>query len=447
MKKLVCEVCGSTDLVKQDGLFVCQHCGTKYTLDEVKNLLSDGSVEVQVQNSVQPDNLMLLAESSFKSGNYAQAEDFCNQILAINGSDYAAWKLKGEAINCQITGTNNRIDEVYNCIMTSYDVLDETGKDAHREEIMFSLKACLEGEIDFSLQLLESHRPTETICSKVKTTFLNCASKVVTSYEKLGYPEAETAEYREYIKAYFIRKVNQTCQNSWTTTVYYNYYRGGWTDEFHPTKEILGTFRDESMQLVYLLDFVTGIFADTTPSSDKISNYTLQKTILSKLVGAIGYKRMVSTTTNGYGAVIKREEYWQADVSLSSSDIASIKDRMDSVDIQMAKVDTATRERLLAQWKKEREELTMPLWNIGDLWGFLGTFGVVAAVCVALRFLVNFLMDADMALSYIDLIWVALFAIVEISTIVSVIKEKKEIRAANTAKTMRLNKKIREVSN
>jgi DNA-directed RNA polymerase subunit RPC12/RpoP len=37
MKQIVCEACGSKDLVKQDGIFVCQHCNTKYLAEEEKN--------------------------------------------------------------------------------------------------------------------------------------------------------------------------------------------------------------------------------------------------------------------------------------------------------------------------------------------------------------------------------------------------------------------------
>jgi len=33
-----CEVCGSSDLIKENGVFVCKDCGMKYTLDEVKKL-------------------------------------------------------------------------------------------------------------------------------------------------------------------------------------------------------------------------------------------------------------------------------------------------------------------------------------------------------------------------------------------------------------------------
>ena len=48
------------------------------------------------------ENLLNLARSSFNSENYAQAEEFCNQVIAINSANYEAWKLKGEAINFQI---------------------------------------------------------------------------------------------------------------------------------------------------------------------------------------------------------------------------------------------------------------------------------------------------------------------------------------------------------
>lgn len=41
MKRITCELCGSAEVVKQDGVFVCQSCGAKYTLDEAKQLLKD----------------------------------------------------------------------------------------------------------------------------------------------------------------------------------------------------------------------------------------------------------------------------------------------------------------------------------------------------------------------------------------------------------------------
>ncbi len=38
MKQLTCKMCGSNDLVKQDGVFVCQNCGCKYSVEEAKKM-------------------------------------------------------------------------------------------------------------------------------------------------------------------------------------------------------------------------------------------------------------------------------------------------------------------------------------------------------------------------------------------------------------------------
>ena len=36
MKKMICEVCGESDFLKENGVFVCQTCGMKYSLAESK---------------------------------------------------------------------------------------------------------------------------------------------------------------------------------------------------------------------------------------------------------------------------------------------------------------------------------------------------------------------------------------------------------------------------
>lgn len=40
MKQLICEMCGSADLVKQEGVFVCQECGCKYSVEEAKKMMT-----------------------------------------------------------------------------------------------------------------------------------------------------------------------------------------------------------------------------------------------------------------------------------------------------------------------------------------------------------------------------------------------------------------------
>lgn len=49
MQKLQCEVCGGNELVKEGEYFVCQHCGTKYTKESLKEMMNL-NVKVEVND-------------------------------------------------------------------------------------------------------------------------------------------------------------------------------------------------------------------------------------------------------------------------------------------------------------------------------------------------------------------------------------------------------------
>jgi len=87
MKVLQCELCGSNDLLKQDGVFVCQYCGTKYTLEEARKMMIDGTVSVtgtvQIDNSGKSANLIRLAREAFTDMRFESAYTLCNDALAI----------------------------------------------------------------------------------------------------------------------------------------------------------------------------------------------------------------------------------------------------------------------------------------------------------------------------------------------------------------------------
>ena len=57
MKKIVCEVCGSSNIVKKEGYFVCQDCGVKYEVSEVKKLLSECEEEnTQIASDIEQES-------------------------------------------------------------------------------------------------------------------------------------------------------------------------------------------------------------------------------------------------------------------------------------------------------------------------------------------------------------------------------------------------------
>lgn len=322
MKQLTCEMCGSTEMLKQDGVFVCQTCGTKYTVEEAKKMMVEGTVEVQgnvqVQNAAQLDNLLKLAHSSFESKNYAQAEEFCNQVIAMDDQNYDAWKLKGEAINYQINSNNQRILEVYNCIMTSYRILDEEQKEEKKHEILSSLKDCFEGEVDFWLKQFEANRPSDSTLTRAKNAYVDSYNKMAAAFDELELNESKQG-YLTNFDNFFIKKANSICVSAWKSTVAYNYYRddldnlgsgwglgNGWsnlvttnTDSYRPTKQIWQTFIEEGGKLIALLQFAEEQFNDETPYQSKENVYENIIYFHEKLSKAVWYK--IGTSVNDVG--------------------------------------------------------------------------------------------------------------------------------------------------
>ncbi len=125
MKQLICEMCGSTDLMKQDGNFVCQNCGIKYSVEEAKKMMVEGTVEVagtvKVDDSAKIDNYYTMAENAYEASNKQETENYCNKIIEIDPSNYKAWLLKGKAAGWQSTLGNIRIEESVNCFTKAID--------------------------------------------------------------------------------------------------------------------------------------------------------------------------------------------------------------------------------------------------------------------------------------------------------------------------------------
>ena len=75
---------------------------TKYSVEEAKKLMIEGTVEVvgtvKIDNSDKVENYYILAEKSYETDHFNEAENYCNKILEINPEYYKAWILKGYII-------------------------------------------------------------------------------------------------------------------------------------------------------------------------------------------------------------------------------------------------------------------------------------------------------------------------------------------------------------
>ncbi len=111
MQKLICELCRSNDFTKDDqGFFVCDYCRTKYTPEQAKSMIVEGTV--RVDRSGEASSLLTLASTALSGGNMQEALDYANRALEIDPEDPTAWYLKGTATGWLSTIQQSRLAEL-----------------------------------------------------------------------------------------------------------------------------------------------------------------------------------------------------------------------------------------------------------------------------------------------------------------------------------------------
>ncbi len=90
MKAMVCEMCGGNDVMKVDGAYVCQYCGTKYDIEEARKLIVTVSGPVTVDGVATTDNLMDRAQEFFDKGDNVKALEYVNRVLDIDSRNQRA---------------------------------------------------------------------------------------------------------------------------------------------------------------------------------------------------------------------------------------------------------------------------------------------------------------------------------------------------------------------
>lgn len=130
MAAIVCELCGSNDVVKKDGVFVCQHCGTKYSLEEAKKLLGT----VKVDRTEETEKLLLLARRARDDNNSENAEKYYGMVLQEDPNNWEAafFQVYYQAMQCKIMNISSAAYSVANNVDSTMrliaDISDEEEK-------------------------------------------------------------------------------------------------------------------------------------------------------------------------------------------------------------------------------------------------------------------------------------------------------------------------------
>lgn len=146
-------MCGSTELMKQDGVFVCQSCGTKYSVEEAKKMMIEGTVDVQgmvkVDNSAFVQKYLANARRAKQKEDWAETEKYYNMveqndptnIEAIFYSTFA--RVKSALLEAE---TADKRQGVFNVLVKSVSVIDDNYDDTNEEhhKLLFEIKNDIE---------------------------------------------------------------------------------------------------------------------------------------------------------------------------------------------------------------------------------------------------------------------------------------------------------------
>jgi len=76
---MICEICNGNDLIKLDGIYVCQYCGTKYSVEEARKLLVE--CVLKVDNSSTVNALLKAAHRARDAQDTNAAREYFEKVL------------------------------------------------------------------------------------------------------------------------------------------------------------------------------------------------------------------------------------------------------------------------------------------------------------------------------------------------------------------------------
>ena len=135
MKQLLCEICGSTNLIKQDGMFVCQSCGVKYSVEEIKQMIEDESLEkeetIKYERTDELKNLYEIARRAKNNNNSEYAQKYYDLIMVKDPLSWEAafYTVYYQSMNCKIAEICSAAVRLSNCEDTVLKLIKDNVKE------------------------------------------------------------------------------------------------------------------------------------------------------------------------------------------------------------------------------------------------------------------------------------------------------------------------------
>lgn len=133
MQALRCEMCNGTDMIKQDGVYVCQYCGMKYTLEEAKKLI-EGTVKIDNSDFVK--KYLQNARRAKEKEDWAETEKYYNLVEQNDPSNIEAifYSSYGKAKSSLVDGDLYKRQAVFKTLQNCISIIDDNFQVEKEEE-------------------------------------------------------------------------------------------------------------------------------------------------------------------------------------------------------------------------------------------------------------------------------------------------------------------------
>ena len=116
MKAIVCEMCSSNQIRKEDGYYVCLNCGTQYSVEEARKLLVEIDGEIKIDHSDEITNLYQAARNAYQVSDYPTAIKHYEMLSRLDPDNwepvfYSSILKTYNIKNGEISSTAERISE------------------------------------------------------------------------------------------------------------------------------------------------------------------------------------------------------------------------------------------------------------------------------------------------------------------------------------------------
>lgn len=214
MKKLVCELCGSDDIVKQEGCFVCQQCGTKYSIEEAKRMMMEGGdaapgITVKVDNSSFVERYLQNARRAKAKEDWEETEKYYNMVEQNEPTNIEAvfYSAYGKARTSLISEDYYKKEAVFRVLQNTISVISDdfvVEKAEEEKPLLEQIKTDIAGlyKSNFVYNKTTKDGVTTSNEAKIKELFTNTSIAFMNALDKVAakLPDEQKKERAWYYK-------------------------------------------------------------------------------------------------------------------------------------------------------------------------------------------------------------------------------------------------------